>query len=80
MPLQYRLAGLAIVAIVICSLRYDSKFVQRFMVLMYIVTNEIIRIYHECECGIENRSRGLPFLHHVVCQVMSNRDHEGRNV
>ena len=39
---------------------------------------EIIRINHECECGIEKAVPRITDWHHEACRVMTSRDHEGR--
>ena len=36
-----------------------------------------IRIYHECEDGIEKSVSRLTDLHHEACRVMTNGDPEG---
>ena len=37
-----------------------------------------IRIYHECEGGIEKSIPRVAFWHHEACRVMTNGDPEGR--
>ena len=39
---------------------------------------EIIRIYHECEGGIEKSVPRITDWQNKPCQVMTNGDHEGR--
>ena len=39
---------------------------------------KIIRIYHECEGGIEKSVPRITVWHHEACQVMTNGDIEGR--
>ena len=48
--------------------------------LLYHVsyTANIIRIYHECEGGIENSIPGITVWHHEACRVMTHGDHEWR--
>ena len=36
-----------------------------------------IRIFHECEGGIEKSVAQITLWHHEACQVMTNGDHEG---
>ena len=37
----------------------------------------IIRIYDECEDGMEKSILTITIWHHEACQVMTNGDHEG---
>ena len=37
---------------------------------------KIIRIYHECEGGIEKSIPRITVWHHEACRVMTNGDHE----
>ena len=39
---------------------------------------ETIRIYQECEGGIEKSIQRITFRHHEACRVMTNRDLEGQ--
>ena len=39
---------------------------------------EILRIYHDCEGGIEKSVSRITDWHHETCQVMKIGDHEGR--
>ena len=43
----------------------------------YLWQNDI-RIYHECEGGIEKSVLRITVWHHEACQVMTNSDPEGR--
>ena len=38
---------------------------------------KIIRIYHECEGGIEKPVPKITYWHHEACRVMTNGDHKG---
>ena len=42
------------------------------MVILY----EVIRIYHECEGGIEKSVPSIFVWHQEACQVMTNGDHK----
>ena len=44
---------------------------------MLNMANPII-IYHECEGRIEKSVPSIAIWHHKACQVMTNRDPEGR--
>ena len=40
--------------------------------------NNIIRIYNECDVGIEQFVLRITEWHHEACRVMTNGDREGR--
>ena len=43
-----------------------------------MLTYKIIKIYHECEGGIDKSVPRIAVWHHKACQVMTNCDHEGQ--
>ena len=42
------------------------------------ITYTIIRIFNECEGGIEKSISRITVWYHKACRVMTNGDHEGR--
>ena len=56
------------------ELRHD--FLTKYVPEIGIVNN--IKIYHECEGGIEKSVSRIAVWHHEACQGMTNGDPEGR--
>ena len=52
---------------------YDTSFCVTF-----IIDAKNIRIYHECESGIEKPVPRITVWHHKACLKMSTGDREGR--
>ena len=48
------------------------------LISKFRVKSVVLRIYHECEDGIEKSVPRITVWHYLACRVMTNSDHEGR--